>query len=217
MKVEFFHIDKSGLVSDNFLDFNGVNYLITGEKSFNSFSSGFINEKKLILSKGIKETTYEKVISLFKNEDNTNVKEIISEIKNSDCSLLDLLIKRLLREVIFEDIRLNYFPLKPSRLKCVFLVDFLSNIEIWKTYLGINGRYVIYHFEKVDPNICTDDKSIVEKEHRTDAKLLEVDINDTVKVEENAHKYWDSRFTSNPLIEILFYGILKEKQSTTIL
>lgn len=217
MKILYFHIDKSGQISENFQDFNGANYLITGEESYNAFTWGIINGKGNLISKSINERTYEKIIYFFKLKDESLAQDIISEIRRSDCNLSDIFLSRLIREIIFEDVRINFFPLKPSRLKCIFLSDRISDMAIWKNYLNVNSNYTAYYFEKVDPSkFSIGNFVVVEKEHRTDAKLLEVEINDIVKVKEFANEYWAGRLTASPLLEILFYGILKEINVTSI-
>lgn len=58
---------------------------------------------------------------------------------------------RLVRELIFEDIRKECFPDKPSRLQAAFVSETINDLE---TFIGNNGRNfdLKYEVELIDPD-----------------------------------------------------------------
>ena len=106
----------------------------------------------------------------------------------------------LLKEYIFEEIRTSEFPQVPSRMRCLFLFeaehDKDAEVYLQKMGYSLTGRSLI----KVEP---VDGKSAT---HRTDAKLLDVNLSKQPEVAAAARKYWQG--TSDPveLPEVLLEG-----------
>ncbi|MDE2888529.1 MAG: DUF2441 domain-containing protein [Gemmatimonadota bacterium] len=106
----------------------------------------------------------------------------------------------LLKEYIFEEIRASEFPQIPSRMRCLFLfeAEHDKDAEVYLQKMGypLTGRSLI----KVEP---VDGKSAT---HRTDAKLLDVNLSRQPEVAAAARKYWKG--TSDPvaLPEVLLEG-----------
>lgn len=110
---------------------------------------------------------------------------------------------QLLKEYIFEDIRASEFPQLPSRKRCMFLFEAEQTKEAEGYLRKMNsersilcGRSLI----KVEP-IKGD--SIT---HRTDAKLLDINLARQPDIADRARKYWQG--TSDPieLSEVLLEG-----------
>ena len=107
---------------------------------------------------------------------------------------------QLLKEYIFEDIRASEFPQLPSRKRCMFLVE-AEEAEDCLRKMGFEGSSLCgYSLIKVEP-IKGD--SIT---HRTDAKLLDINLARQPDIADRARKYWNG--TSDPieLSEVLLEG-----------
>lgn len=106
----------------------------------------------------------------------------------------------LLKEYIFEEIRADEFPQVPSRGRCMFLFeaeqDQDAEIYLQKMGYSLTGRTLI----KVEP---VDGKCVT---HRTDAKLLDVNLGKQPEIAAAARRYW--RGTTDPveLPEVLLEG-----------
>ena len=106
----------------------------------------------------------------------------------------------LLKEYIFEEIRASEFPQVPSRMRCLFLFeaehDKDAEVYLQKMGYSLTERSLI----KVEP---VNGKSAT---HRTDAKLLDVNLSKQPEVAAAARKYWQG--TSDPveLPEVLLEG-----------
>lgn len=110
---------------------------------------------------------------------------------------------QLLKEYIFEDIRASEFPRLPSRKRCMFLIDAEQAEGAEDCLRKMNfegsipcGRSLI----KVEP---IKGESIT---HRTDAKLLDINLARQSDIADRARKYWSG--TSDPieLSEVLLEG-----------
>lgn len=106
----------------------------------------------------------------------------------------------LLKEYIFEEIRTGEFPQVPSRMRCLFLFEAeqAEDAEGYMQEMGIElmGKSLI----KVEP---------VESEcvtHRTDAKLLDVNLSKQPEIAAAARKYWQGTTDSVELPEVLLEG-----------
>lgn len=107
---------------------------------------------------------------------------------------------QLLKEYIFEDIRASEFSQLPSRKRCMFLVE-AEEAEDCLRKMGFEGSSLCgYSLIKVEP-IKGD--SIT---HRTDAKLLDINLARQPDIADRARKYWQG--TSDPieLSEVLLEG-----------
>lgn len=209
----YYHIDKSNLIEGTLMPFKESKFMVTSFKCLNAFPYGFMTvERNRLVPNLISSDTYDIIYDFFQNRNLDNLDRIVSDLESNDFIHTDVYIKRVLREIIFEVERLRNFSNKPSRLSCMYLMENKINSGTWKDYLGIDSsNYTEYIFEAEDPKrfkIPTfDNKEVI---HRADAKWLEIDVDNLSEVYKNASNYWEGNMTSNPLVEILFYGVLKQ-------
>lgn len=106
----------------------------------------------------------------------------------------------LLKEYIFEEIRACEFPQVPSRKRCMFLFEAEQDQDavIYSQKMGIKltGKSLI-KVEPVDSECVT---------HRTDAKLLDVNLSKQPEIAAAARKYWHGTTDSVELPEVLLEG-----------
>ncbi len=110
---------------------------------------------------------------------------------------------QLLKEYIFEDVRASEFSQVPSRKRCMFLFEIEQDEEA-EAYLRkmgcddskLSGRSLI-KLEPIKGNSVT---------HRTDMKLLNINLSKQPEIVTAARKYWHG--TSDPieLSEVLLEG-----------
>ena len=104
---------------------------------------------------------------------------------------------RLIRELVFESIRKEFYPELPSRQKCIWLIpDNEKSLEFWNNKLH-NKHQRIFKVT-VDGNI-----------HRAAQKWLEggtISLNNWYKL---AHSYWKGESIGSIEDEILFEGKIK--------
>jgi hypothetical protein len=104
----------------------------------------------------------------------------------------------LLKEHIFEDIRLNEYSDLPSRKRCMFLLDPQEDAISFCTQYGFNKPpYYVIEIEKVDGK---------DKTHRCQISLLDCDTRPYSEIVENARKYWSGTDKIKSDMEILFEG-----------
>jgi hypothetical protein len=208
----YYHIDKSGLIKSNLLEHNNSKYIITGSLSLNGFPYGFMTLENLVLVPNILNDSIYKLISdFFKTRNLKFIKKIILELTLNSFLSNNTYVQRLLREIIFEVERLNNFPSKPSRLSCIYLIEKNKDIELWAEYLKISiDNKITYKLSPEKPQIFkTENLKIIESVHRADTKWLEINTDNITNIYKNAHNYWLSNMTIKPMIEILYYGVLK--------
>ena len=101
----------------------------------------------------------------------------------------------LSRELLWENVRLSEHPDAPSRQRCLFLIESISDLDKWKTYLQIdqNNNSVV--------RVQATGKAL-----RVDSNYLTSDSELLSTWSEKAHKYWNGEISENPTIEILFEG-----------
>lgn len=103
----------------------------------------------------------------------------------------------LARELVWESIRIKYFPECPSRQKCLWLIKDEETVRKWLPVLGFcNGTYSIVRVRAT---------GIIAE---VDSQLLVNGSEPLSDWYENARKYWSGEMTNNPLSEILFNGAL---------
>lgn len=100
------------------------------------------------------------------------------------------------RETVFEDIRLKYFPELPSRRHGLWLCKEGENLEYWKKQLKNQGT--VFEVE------------VTGKIHKVCAKNLSSDgaVLSRALYSEQAFKYWSGQVNSEESIEYLFVGQL---------
>lgn len=99
----------------------------------------------------------------------------------------------LARELLMEEVRLQFAPDAPSRRKCMWVVDDLGLAQYWQKKLHGNSYIVRLHLEG--------------DFHRGDATLLMNDSEPISNTYEKAERYWKGETTDDPLPEILFTGV----------
>lgn len=118
-------------------------------------------------------------------------------------------------ELIFELIRIQFFPDKPSRFQCFFGCD-SDSINYWlNIFNDSNNPFPIYEIE-VENCIKMDSKFISNEiidMNDLDGKLIPdfpTDIS-IVKLAYQAYHYWSGSKTDNPLFEYLISSPFKVK------
>ena len=107
-----------------------------------------------------------------------------------------------IREQIFEDIRRNYYPLLPSRQKCLWVCE-EDQLAYWKTMKEDCQRSLLT-LELTGELFCGDDR------------WLAADTFSSVTYAERAKHYWAGEMSSAPRKEFLFYGMATVKEITPI-
>lgn len=101
------------------------------------------------------------------------------------------------RELIWEAVRVESYPDKPSRQKCLWVSQGEENMKYWISQLGLGNNQAVY---RVELDGVMHDAS---NEH-----LMNDDIPYDLALEK-AHRYWTGEIT-NPLAkEILFEGKMR--------
>ena len=106
----------------------------------------------------------------------------------------------LLREVVFEKVRLQHYPTRPSRFDCNFVCPNRNSMEEFIKATYPNRRFdLIYEVEPVDPNA---------PRFETDWSLVRALQNLSLdQAEDLAHQYWQGTSTKNvnpQNLEVLF-------------
>ena len=108
---------------------------------------------------------------------------------------------QLLKEYIFEEVRASEFPQVPSRKRCMFLFEAEQDEDaeayLQKMGFELKGKSLI----KVEP---IEDNSVT---HRTDAKLLDVNLSKQPEIATAARKYWHGTNQPAELPEVLLEGL----------
>jgi hypothetical protein len=101
------------------------------------------------------------------------------------------------RETVFEDIRLKYFPELPSRRHGIWLCKEGDNLNYWKSKLHNLGT--------------TFEVQVTGKIHKVCAKNLSSDgaVLSRALYSQQAFKYWSGQIHSEESVEYLFIGRLK--------
>lgn len=99
----------------------------------------------------------------------------------------------LLKEVIFENVRLQEYPDRPSRFEIVFLCP---NLDSLLNFVRITNRSydLLYEVELVDPSA---------KGFETNWSLLPPNRVTMAAVEEAARRYWDPQDVDDNVKEVL--------------
>lgn len=101
-------------------------------------------------------------------------------------------------EITFEKVRNASYPALPSRFACLYLTTQKNSIELWQPQ--VSSPYGLCEFE-----VCQK-----EAYHHADAEWYHrctADKKDSW--ETYAHSYWKGETTQEPLLEMLFCGMLK--------
>lgn len=210
----YYHIDKSGLIRDEFVRNGDKNLLLIGELNRNAFPQGIIENKQKILNDGkLSAKLVDDIIIFFMNPSIENVNSLILLLRENKSIDNDVFIQRILREIIFEKVRLEKFSNKPSRLSCIYLIEEKELIEKWYNNLGTSiNKSPLYKLKPTKTKKFEFENGCVIREsiYKVDSKLLEIDVTNPDLVEKNANLYWDGQTTMNPIFEVLFYGGLIE-------
>ena len=209
-EIMFYHIDKSGQVVNQFIDNNGNKILLIGDLNRNAFPEGFIQNRLSIINNGkIDQELVDRIVSYFESSSIGAADTIINDLVSNPHIKNDLFLSRVLREIIFESVRIEKFKNRPSRLRCIYLIDNESLINNWFEYLGTSPtNSTCYTFRPTSNKRFefTNGAVIEESIHKADAKFLEVDIDNVKLVKEYADNYWSGKETDTPMFEVLFYG-----------
>jgi hypothetical protein len=102
----------------------------------------------------------------------------------------------MLKEYIFEDIRLNEFSNKPSRKNCMFLVPQTLDLKEYAKRLGFDDKLSYIEVEPLDET----------KIHFANFELLDCDHSDHEVKIEKARQYWKGTEKIDNKTEVLYQG-----------
>lgn len=104
----------------------------------------------------------------------------------------------LLKEYVFEDVRIHEFPERPSRRSCLYAIPEKKNPSEYAAALGFNdGQYC--SALKIKPLA----DAIV---HVAPLKYLDCDGLDIAGMEDQARRYWNGPKSEEELVEVLIDG-----------
>jgi hypothetical protein len=101
---------------------------------------------------------------------------------------------RLLREMEFENVRREKFANRPSRTRCIWLIDNFERAIYWQGRLGKSGTTRIVRVE-VDGILF-----------EADGRHLNAESSSLAELRMAALNYWSGTFNSNPEREFLLEG-----------
>jgi hypothetical protein len=102
----------------------------------------------------------------------------------------------LLKEYVFEDIRINEFPNKPSRKKCIFLAPQSLNLKHYAKKMNFGEELVYLEIQPLNDS----------KIHFANIGLLNCDtLAHEIKVK-NAREYWQGNAEITDDTEVLYEG-----------
>lgn len=137
----------------------------------------------------------------FRREDGADVFQVLEEGDFSEAGqkvLYDYALNqsRAVRETICELVRCQYYPEKPSRLRCLFVCRTLEEVEKWKVNFQLNHRKVLQVVE-----LSSDEEAFT-----GDAAFLpEVNGDSFEKKMEQAKRYWSGE-TKGEMPETILGG-----------
>lgn len=97
-------------------------------------------------------------------------------------------------ELLLENIRLQYYPHLPSRMKCLWVTSNIDECNIWFKFLLENEEMQLVTLESKD------------EAHKVDGNLLPLFEDSLAERERKAHAYWSGEMSESPMIEYLFVG-----------
>lgn len=101
------------------------------------------------------------------------------------------------RELIWEAVRVEYYPKKPSRQKCLWVSQGEESLHYWISQLGLWDNQTVFRVE-LDGVI----------HEASDEHLMNDDIPYDIALEK-AHKYWSGEIVDPLKKEILFEGNMR--------
>lgn len=104
----------------------------------------------------------------------------------------------LLKEYIFDEVRLEFHPTAPSRKKCMYLFDNTYDYKKCAELLSFDFRN--YNLLEIEP--IAENFSYI----KTDLSFLNCNLESYSSIKENAIKYWDGEIQDKEKCEILFQG-----------
>lgn len=107
----------------------------------------------------------------------------------------------MLRESVFENMRLRNFPHLPSRTNCLWLCDTESSVHYWKSRIPQKGKKRIFEVRIINGKI-----------HKAYEEHLTNDKNNISELEEKAWNYWSGKGSGE--YEFLFSGTLLIENET---
>ncbi|WP_430227677.1 DUF2441 domain-containing protein [Paraburkholderia tropica] len=123
-----------------------------------------------------------------------------SSVRTYDAKIMKYSYQVMLREAVFESMRLKNFPSLPSRYSCLFLSDTLEGAHKWAARIPQEGERQILKLQLLDGQL-----------HRTNESHLPIEHLNIAELELWAGKYWNG-LAGNRLTELLFCGHLTVKE-----
>jgi len=115
---------------------------------------------------------------------------------------------RLLKEMIFENVRLKEFPHRPSRFDCNFICPNLLSLRRFREHTSKNRPFdLFYEVEPTDMNArrLETDWSLVDQA----GALMSQASTNVAAVEKIARRYWNPEGIAEDLKEVLFESDIK--------
>jgi hypothetical protein len=203
MNNGYFHIQHNVLIQDKW----NIDDIIETSRVNNRFFNGIVNSigetknanRLLEHTRKTLKLTETEIINLSKSDPEI-LKQRIFELETLSTALYHAFSQtnKLMRENLFENIRVSEYSQRPSRKREVWLTDY-HYLNNW--HLGFEGDSRIYEVKILN------ETSMFE----TDAYLIQSGNLTISELEKMAHLYWKGDFDiPNPeLKEILFEGKLK--------
>lgn len=176
---------------NGYFDKNGHNYF--DKKSGQFFNTSIIADHMVhYINTSEKDPSLEPYFQYDKDE-------TINHLRNTLGHYL-----RFSRESIFEEVRANFFPNMPSRLRCLWVIpDDKDAVKYWWNTLGKQGRIL--------------ELSISGKIHQASQQYLSLSTNSFDLLRQDAFKYWTSATGRNKMEdECLFEGFAKVESIRSI-
>ena len=183
------------------INLNNIYYHINSYKKYNAGDIIGIGDDYNFMAKEMFNAKYF-------NSDGIDANEIMIQMKknnnltfnNEDFGVAKNTISNdsfVIRELIFEEIRVELFPNKPSRLKCLYLFKTLEENNEWESiFKRINRKPLQLLKLEVEGNIFEGDSSLILRQNNS--------IDDKVN---QAKEYWSN--TNAKIPEYLFTGKAK--------
>ena len=169
----------------NYFNLYGHNY--ENEATGKAFASNFIADKMLeYLKSGNKDKSLEPHFSY----DSYETIELLNDIIRN--------YTRYLREFLFEEVRQEYFPNYPSRIRGIFVIPNKDSINYWKKTIGATNG-VVFEIE------------LTGKIYEANHSLIKLTTNSFNWIRQQAFRYWIGENVDDDIIknECVFEGIVK--------
>lgn len=190
----FYHITYSKPYN-SFSDLRLGDEITVGEK-LNPYYEYFHNTDDFIqvaIPDGMQKVHYSDCVANFANNDSVKAYPPAKEFFPFINGKLDDLFQ-LNRELLLENVRLQFYPHMPSRLKCLWVTMTRDESTIWMTNFLKSPNLELITLESHDSPV------------KVDSMCLPLARDSLAIKEKKAHSYWSGQISNTPMIEYLFQG-----------